>query len=216
LSEKISDMKELSKTNRLTIVVVAIVVVFAAGLLTLQKPEIKYSLSPEAVIEMLGDSSNYISPERLQSLLEQNDGKSLLVDIRNSIAFDKSHIKDARNIPVRELFTKQNLTFLKSAEKGGQTILIYGESPRQANGPWILLRQSGFDNIILVNGTLDQLGISAGDTLSGKSGILNEFPLIDTTALKKLTEAPASSEKPVPVKKTVVPVKTTPSSGGGC
>jgi rhodanese-related sulfurtransferase len=209
-------MKELSKTNRLTIVVVAIVVVFAAGLLTLRKPEIKYSLSPEAVIEMLGDSSNYISPERLQSLLEQNDGKSLLVDIRNSIAFDKSHIQDARNIPVRELFTKQNLTFLRSAEKGGQTILIYGESPRQANGPWILLRQSGFNNIKLVNATLNQLGISESDTLSGKYSLLNELPLIDTAALKKLTEAPASVEKPVQAKKTVVPVKTTPSSGGGC
>lgn len=213
-------MKELNKTNRLTIVVVAIVLVFVTGILTLRKPDLKYVLTPAQSLEMLGDSSDSMTPGKALAILAANDGKTVLIDVRNSIAFGRGHVKDARNIPVRELFTKQNLSFLKDAEKGQQTILIYGETPKQANGPWIMLRQLGFKNVLFVNGTFNQISITENDSISGKTCLQNEVPLIDTAALKKLSASSSLSqtnvENPGPDKKTVKPAKVEPASGGGC
>ena len=211
-------MKELNKTNRLTIVVSAIILVFLVGLLTLRRPEIKYTLSPDQCLELLSDSSNYVSPARALILLASNDGKTVFIDVRNSIAFSKSHVKDARNIPARELFDKGNLSFLKETEKAGQTVLIYSDTPQQANGPWMMLRQTGFKNIMLLNGSFNQFSNSENDSISGELSLNAEMPLIDTAALKKLTATPivVSTKKPGPAKKSVVPVKAAPSSGGGC
>jgi rhodanese-related sulfurtransferase len=213
-------MKELNKTNRLTIVVVAIVLVFVTGILTLQKPDLKYSFTPAQSLEMLGDSSGYLTSGKALAIIAANDGKTVLIDVRNSIAFDRGHVKDARNIPVRELFSKQSLSFLKEVEKGQQTILLYGETPRQANGPWIMLRQLGFKNVAFINSTFGQISSAENDTIAKNPSLLNEVPLIDTAALKKLSASSSPSEKtvenPVPVKKTVKPAKVEPASGGGC
>lgn len=214
-------MKELSKTNRLTIAVVAIILVFIAGLLTLRKPEIKYMLNPVQCIGLLKDSSNYVSPEKALAILAQNDGRTVFIDVRNSIDFGRGHVKDAYNIPVRELFFKYNLTFLKELEKGGQTALLYGETPQQANGPWMMLRQTGLNKALVLNGAYNQLNTAVADSLKSKLNLFSEKPLIDTAALKKLSTATLpAGEKPAatatPVKKIAQPVKVEPSKGGGC
>lgn len=213
-------MKELSKTNRLTIVVVAIVLVFTVGMLSISKPELKYELNPAQSLVTAQDTTNYIYPAQLQKLLTTNDCKTEIIDVRNSIAFNRGHIAGARNIPVRELFSEHNLAYFKDMENGNQTALIYGETPQQANGPWMMLRQLGFQNVRLINGTFGQLYNPENDTTSGILSLGNEIPLIDTAALKKLAapvaSAEQSSQKPKPAKKIVVPVKTEPSSGGGC
>lgn len=214
-------MKELNKTNRLTIVVVAIVLVFVTGILTLRKPDLKYSLNPLQSLELLKDNANYISSDKAQTILAANDGQTIFIDVRNSIAFDKGHVKDAVNIPVRELFTKLNMEFINELEQSGQTALIYGETPRQANGPWMMLRQLGFNNIVVFDGTYHQLNPSAIDSIPGKLCLLNEVPVIDTAALKKLSAASLSAgaktaEPAKPIKKTAQPVKVEPSTGGGC
>lgn len=213
-------MKELNKTNRLTIVVVAIVLVFVTGLLTLRKPEISYKLSPAQSIELAGDSNSYVSPAKALQIIASADGKTILIDVRNSIAFDKGHLKDAKNIPVRELFFKENLAFFEELDKAGQYALIYGETPQQAIGPYMMLKQTGLDHVLVLNGTYAQLIHSDTGTLTPKACLQNELPMIDTAALRKLT-APVVVEdipvkKPQPVKKVVIPVKTAPSSGGGC
>ncbi|PKP03809.1 MAG: hypothetical protein CVU14_01395 [Bacteroidetes bacterium HGW-Bacteroidetes-9] len=214
-------MKELKKTNRLTIVVIAIVLVFVVGLLTLNKPDIIYKLTPVQSLEMSQDSSGYISPAKTLEMIASNDGKLIFIDVRNSIAFNKSHLKNAKNIPVRELFLEKNIEFLQELEKGGQSALIYGETPQQANGPWMMLRQIGINNVMLVCGTYSQLNKSIADTLSAKPCLLTEIPVIDTAALRKLTTPDIKPiekivQKSKPVQKVVIPVRVEPSSGGGC
>ena len=213
-------MEELNKTNRLTITVIIIVLVIITGLITFRRPDIKYTLTPSESLALLNDQALVITSEQAAALLKDSSGKIVFVDVRNSIAFERGHVKNAVNIPVRELFSKKSKTTFRDIEKTGQTAVIYGETQQQANGPWLILRQTGFKNVLLFTGSYAQLDIPNSDSLTKLLPQLSETPLIDTAALKALS-APVTAlkdaEKPVKTKKkSVAPVKKEASSGGGC
>lgn len=158
------------------------------------------------------------TPDQATALLKDSAGKTVFIDVRNSIAFDLNHVKNAINIPVRELFSSKSKTMLRDIEKSGQTAVLYGETQQQANGPWLMLRQTGFKNVLLFTGTFAQIDNAQSDSLAKLLPQLSETPLIDTVALK-LVSSPSTAAKvePVkPLKRTVVPVKKAASSGGGC
>jgi len=213
-------MEELNKTNRLTITVIIIVLVIVTGLITFQRPDVKYKLTPTECLALLNDPALVVTPEQAISLLKDSSGKNVFIDVRNSIAFDRGHIKNAINIPVRELFAKKSKTTFKDIEKAGQTVVLYGESQQEANGPWLMLRQTGFKNVLLFTGNYAQLDITNSDSLTRLLPQISEIPLIDTAALKAISSPAAVGEKAAQPaktqKKSVVPVKKEASSGGGC
>jgi rhodanese-related sulfurtransferase len=213
-------MDELNKTNRLTIAVIGIVLVIIIGLITLRRPDIKYSLTPAESIALFNDPALIITPEQASALLKDSAGKTVIIDVRNSIAFDRGHIKNAVNIPVRELFTKKNMSAFRDIEKSGQTAILCGETQQQANGPWFMLRQTGFKNVLLFTGSYAQLDIANSDSLTRLLPQLSETPLIDTAALRANTAPVAigkdASQPAKSTKKTVAPIKKAASSGGGC
>lgn len=213
-------MDELNKTNRLTIAVIGIVLVIIIGLVTLRRPDIKYSLTPAESLALLNDPALIMTPEQAIALLQDSSGKTVFIDVRNSIAFERGHLKNAVNIPVRELFAKNSKTTFRDIEKAGQTAVLYGETQQQANGPWLMLRQTGFKNVLLFTGNYAQLDIADSDSLTRLLPQLSETPLIDTAALKAIsTPVAAGKDASQPAKKekkTVAPVKKATSSGGGC
>lgn len=210
-------MDELNKTNRLTIIVVAFVLVIITGLITLRRPDIKYVLSPAESLALLNDTALVITPDQVFDLLNDSSGKIVFIDVRNSIAFGRGHVLHAINIPVRELFTKRSKTVFREIVKAGQTAIIYGETQQQANGPWLMLKKTGFKNVLLFTGNFAQLDLAHADSLTRLLPQNSETPLIDTAALR-LVSAPVGAAKVVakPEKKSVAPVKKTSSSGGGC
>lgn len=202
-------------------VVAGFVLVIIIGLITFKRPEVKYVLSPAESLSLLNDPSSVITPQQAAALLKDSAGKTVFIDIRNSIAFEKGHLKSAINIPVRELFTKQSRSVIRDIEKAGQEAVLYGETQQQATGPWLMLRQTGYKNIKLFTGNYSQLDPAmAADSLTRLLPQFSETPLIDTAALK-LVSSPAVAGKDIAkpaitVKKTVAPVKKGASSGGGC
>jgi rhodanese-related sulfurtransferase len=210
-------MDELNKTNRLTITVIIIVLVIITGLITFRRPDVKYTLSPVESLALLNDTTLFITPEKAVTLLKDSAGKNVFIDIRNSIAFDQIHVKNAVNIPVRELFTRKSKSIFREIEKSGQTAIVYGETQQQANGPWLMLRQTGYKNVLLFTGNFNQLDFPYTDSLTRLLPQYSETPLIDTAALNSIS-LPTGTNKieAKPEKKKVTTVKQTGSSGGGC
>jgi len=213
-------MDELNKTNRLTIVVVIIVLVIITGLITFQRPDVKYVLSPTESLALLNDPSLVITPYQAVALLKDSSGKTVFIDVRNSIAFEMGHIKNAVNIPVRELFSKSSKSTFREIEKSGQTAVLFGETQQQANGPWLMLHQTGYKNVKLFTGKYEQLDPAQADSAIRLLPLYSETSQVDTAALK-LNPASTSGEKGSSKsgktdKKTVSPVKKVSSSGGGC
>ena len=213
-------MEELNKTSRLTITVIIIVLVIITGLITFRRPDVKYTLSPAESLALKNNPALFITPDQADALLKNSPGKVIFIDVRNSIAFDRGHVKNAVNIPVRELFAKKNITALHDIEKAGQIAVMYGETQQQASGPWLMLRQTGNKNALLFTGSYAQLDLANADSLTRILPQLSETSLVDTAALNMLS-SPAKGGKDAVKgvkadKKTVAPVKKAASSGGGC
>ena len=201
-------------------VVAVFVLVIVIGLITFKRPEVKYVLSPTESLALLNDPESVITPQQAAALLKDGAGKTVFIDIRNSVAFEKGHLKSAINIPVRELFTKQSRTVFHDIEKAGQEAVLYGETQQQATGVWLMLRQTGYKNVKLFTGNFSQLDPAIADSLTRLLSQLSETPLIDTAALK-LVSSPVVAGKDIAKpaiteKKSVAPVKKAASSGGGC
>lgn len=210
-------MIELNKNKRLTIVVVAIVAVILIGLVTIQKPAISYKLTYAQTLEALRDTSAYITPLAVAELLKTKDAGSVLIDVRNSLDYNKTHYENTLNIPVREIFKADNLKKIKDIIKGGQNIVLIGESQQQAIGPWMMLKQIGIDKVKVFTGVYSQLALPASDSLVAAMPQNTETPILDISALKKtIVSSDGKAEMKPVVKKTVTPKKAGKPSGGGC
>lgn len=211
-------MDELNKTNRLTIAVVAFAIVIIIGMITFRRPEVTYKLTPAESLALLNNPALLVTPAQSAGLVKDSAGKYVFIDVRNSIAFGQGHIKNAINIPVRELLNKKSRQIFHEIESENQTAVLYGETQQQASGPWLMLHQTGFKSVKLFTGNYAQLNMADADSLTKLLPQLSETPLIDTAALKAVS-APAAKKKtdikPV-AKKAVTPVKKETSSGGGC
>jgi rhodanese-related sulfurtransferase len=207
-------MNELNKTTRLTIAVVAIALVFVIGLVTFQKPEVEYTLTPEVALSRLSDVTLIVDASKAREIIQRNDANIFFIDIRNAISFDRSHIEKAINIPLREILDRSSLKLLRSLKEKGKTVIIYGETPQQASGAWMMLQQTGFLEVKMLN--VNYTALNTNNDYA--SSLTTENPMIDIDALKKSTVSTTEGEvkKQTVVKKTVVPAKVETTSGGGC
>lgn len=210
-------MDELNKTNRLTIVVVAFAIVIIIGMITFRRPEVTYKLSPAESLALLNNPALLVTPDQSAGLIKDSAGKYVFIDVRNSIAYGQGHIKNAINIPVRELLSKKSRQTFREIESANQTAILYGETQQQASAPWLMLHQTGFNSVKLFTGNFAQLNMADADSVTKLLPQFSETPLVDTAALKAVSSPQKEKTEVKPVaKKTVTPVKKEASSGGGC
>ena len=138
--------------KRTVITMVIFVVVIIAGLLTLTNPRLKYAITPEQTVLLAVSDNGGISPDKLDNILTGSTVNAEVIDIRNHYEFARGHIPGAKNISAVELLGKDNIKWLKELQKDGFTVIIYGEDQMQANGPWMVFRQLGFDNVNVLLG----------------------------------------------------------------
>jgi len=210
-------MDELNKTNRLTIAVVVFTIVIIIGMITFRRPEVTYKLSPAESLALLNNPALLVTPDQSAGFIKDSAGKYVFIDVRNSIAYGQGHIKNAINIPVRELLSKKSRQTFHEIESANQTAILYGETQQQASGPWLMLQQTGFNSVKLFTGNFAQLNMADADSVTKLLPQLSETSLVDTAALKAVTAPKKEKTEVKPIeKKTVTPVKKEASSGGGC
>jgi len=213
-------MKELNRTDRLTIATLLIAVILIIGLVTLKQPEVPFTRSADETVKMIVSSQDIIIPEDVISIVKQNDKNYFLVDIRNPIEYQKSHIGQAKNIPIQEILESRNLKDFKEFAETKTTIILYGKDQLEANGAWLILKQTGFDNIKVMAGGFDYYsGARNEQSLPGiRPGYMVEEPNSDYNAILKNLGSPASkstgSMAPEPVK--VIKREKKSAAEGGC
>ena len=138
--------------KRTVITMVIFVTVIIVGLLTLTNPRLKYELTPEQTVLLSVSDDGGISPEKLDNILTGSTGGVEIIDIRNRDAFAKGHIPGVNNISAIELLEDDNIKWLKDLQKNGFDVIIYGEDQIQANGPWMVFRQIGLNNVDVLRG----------------------------------------------------------------
>jgi rhodanese-related sulfurtransferase len=148
-------MKELNRTKRLLVFSLLFVVIIIIGLLTIQRPYFNYQLNAEeALSEALSLTGEYF-PEEVPMLVEYEDPAFQLIDIRSPGEFLKGHIETAINVPVYNLLDPDITDLLSKLEDDSVTIILYGKDQLEANAPWLLLKQLGYENIKVLLGGYD-------------------------------------------------------------
>ncbi len=148
-------MKELNRTDRLTIAAILVAVVLVIGLVTLKKPDVPYTRSCDETLSMIISNDDVILPEEIISLEKQTNDKFYLIDVRNPVEYHKSHIGQAINIPVQDILNSKNLKTFSKLSDDGITIVLIGKDQLEANGVWLILKQAGYDNIRVIPGGYD-------------------------------------------------------------
>ncbi|NVO21172.1 MAG: rhodanese-like domain-containing protein [Bacteroidetes bacterium] len=214
------DIKKFVKTNWLFLSALVFLVVIITVLLSLRGPSIAYKIEAAKVSSSITDTSSMVSPMSIFNQKENQTAGFILVDVRSRDEFFKGHIQKAVSIPVRELLDNNSVLFFRKAAKEHSQIILYGNDQLQANSPWMLLKQLGFDNIKVLEGGYSffkNLPIADSLMQTGIAALNVEKSIVDTTLFSKSSQQPGngtSSGKKAAEK--VIPVKKSGSAGGGC
>jgi len=134
------------------IALVAFVLLLVVGFLTMHKPLLSYELNMKQSLQMLKEQNTCFYPYQLVGVLNKKDKNVVLIDLRNHFVYGQGHIPGAENISAYDLTRKENIDRMENFKKQGVTVVLYGEDQLQINGPWMLFRQVGFDNVKILLG----------------------------------------------------------------
>jgi rhodanese-related sulfurtransferase len=132
--------------------VVTFILVIVIGLLTLNWPDLEYKRSPEEMVEVILQEEDLVYPEDLVMIVEYEEPGYAIIDLRSPYDYIKGHINGAVNIPVNSILDKENLKTFNQYITDSVTMVFYGKDQLEANGPWMILKQMGFDNIKVLMG----------------------------------------------------------------
>ncbi|HEY9114192.1 MAG TPA: rhodanese-like domain-containing protein [Bacteroidales bacterium] len=204
--------------NRTTAVLIVFVLIIVVGLLTIRTSRLKYTLSPENTIVMVESDGAYFSPENLESVLNDKGSNTLLFDIRNNFVYGRGHIPGAENVSAIDLLNEENIERLENLKKEGVLVVLYANNQLEANGPWMVLRQLGFDNVKILLGGYEYYTLTNGqnpDSVESKVYLLgspryNYAEIFESSAMGSTENI---ENKPAV---TVVRKKKTSAKEGGC
>lgn len=188
-----------------------LLILFGALVLTgcEQKSEQTFELSTAEMLSVVLNEKYAVSPEEGRELLNQSADQYQLVDLRAPVEFAEGHLPGAVNVPAPQLL---GVTFLEDLRNSGMTYLLYGQDQLEANGPWMILRQLGFENVKVLQGGYAYLSAAESDSVPGYEA---EKPQYDYLAVyeKAVKEHEAAVEAgkvkapPPPPPKKIVPKK---------
>lgn len=111
-----------------------------------QGPEERSSLID--IAQAAARQTDRVSVEDLASWLIEERRDFIIIDVRSAADFEKGHIGDARNVPVAEVVTDENLTSLPT----GRKIIVYSNGSENGAKAATLLRIAGLDAHVLTGG----------------------------------------------------------------
>ncbi len=206
-------MNKDTSTNLKWVIPAIIIVSVLVLAIALKHDELPYKLSSQEMLSEALNAENMVDKESLQKYVS---GKFIFIDLRQPLEYNLSHPQDAINIPAEKILNEEFLHSIKDIEKEGNTIILYSSTPQKASGAWMLLKQTGVNNVRFFNGTFEQL-ISKEPVANS---VYNEIPVIDTAILNKniVTDKLSAPQQTNTQQKTVIPQRVKPAaeSGGGC
>ena len=212
--------KHVHETNpkRTFITVIIFIAVIVVGLLTIRSPKLKYAITPDQTVELVTLEEQVMYPYELEDIFSGAIDTVILIDIRDKFEFGRGHIQGAENISAITLLNQDNMKRLEQLKDDNMTVVIYGNTQLEANGPWMVFRQLGFDNVRILLGGYDfykDWSEMLGDTYYEDSYMLGA-PRFDYTevAASVNVSAPDQNENKKPVK--VTRKKKSNVAEGGC
>jgi len=215
------ERKHVHETNpkRTIVTVIIFVAIILVGLLTIRNPKLKYTLSPQQTVELVTQEEDLMDPYELMDILTGKIDTVILIDIRDKFEYGRGHIEGAENIAAITLLNEENIKRLEEFKETGMTVVIYGNDQLQANGPWMVFRQLGFNNVKVLPGGFDfynEWKNMPDETLSEDSYMLGaprfDYAKVATSASGVENAETGQTTKPI----TITRRKKSKVAEGGC
>lgn len=195
------------------------IVLLIIGFFTMYHPFITFDKDMKQSLDDLKQTDALYYPWQLESFINKQDQNVVLFDIRDKFVYGQGNIPGSENISAHDLTLNESIERLEDLKEKNITVVLYGEDQLEANGPWMLFRQVGFDNVkVLIGGYQyfvqhkDDLAACKDDTTLLK-GIPNyDFAGIISEMGGVATNEQSTEKKPVTVTRKV----KAKAAAGGC
>ena len=203
---------------RTLIVLSLFIVLIIVGFLTMNRPLLSFDKDMQQSVADLQDSEALFYPWQLESVITGQEKNVVLFDIRDKFTYGQGNIPGSENISAHDLTLTENIERLEDLKEGNITVVLYGEDQLQANGPWMLFRQMGLDNVKILLGGYnyfaqhkDNLAESENDIMLIKGYPNSDFAGIISEMGGVAGSEQSSTKKPVVVQRKQ---KATAAAGG--
>ena len=205
-------MKELEKVKRISIATILFILAILIGILTFERPKNIFTYNTKTTLEKLTTTDYLISIDEID--LTTN----VLIDVRSQFEFEKGHLENAINMASPEMLSDENQAILNEIKNLNKTIVIYGNNAQEANIPFLMLFQLGFDDIKLLTVELDYLQNKlVTNNEDVEMPITNIKAFIDESRKNSDgTDTLMNSQSNVPKKIITVQKKKKRAAEGGC
>ena len=180
------------------------------AVLSYKRPRHIYSINAQHTLEKI------VSTDYFVSLNEINNSEHVLIDIRNQFDFEKGHLENAINIYAPEILNEQNSEVFNELKEDNKTLILYGNSPNDVLGPYMLLYQLGYNDlkILTIEINYSQNKLITKDIVIEKS--VADVNAFINESVKKAAVKPKPIIKPKPKKVITVKKKKKKAPEGGC
>lgn len=195
----------------------AFAVILIVGFLTMHKPEMSYKLDMQQSLNAVQSKDVCFYPWQLNSVISGETKDVVLFDIRDHFVFGQGHIPGAENLSASDLSSEESIDRLDELKDKKFTVVLYGQDQLQANGPVMLFRQVGFENVKVLAGGYDYY-IQHKDNLlatQNDSTLIKGVPRYNFAEMAAPKDGSANSttaKKPV----EVVRRQKSKAAAGGC
>lgn len=195
------------------------IVLLIVGFLTMSRPDLTFNKNMEESLADLQNSEALFYPWQLESVINGQEKNVILIDIRDKFTFGQGNIPGSENISAHDLTLTENIERLEDLKEGNITVVLCGENQLQANGPWMLFRQMGLDNVKILLGGYNYYAQHKDNLAESENDItlIKGYPNYDFAELaakdESVTESNSAPEKQ-PV--NVVRKQKTTVAAGGC
>jgi len=145
-------MKENNRTKRLSIASVIFLAIIIIGLINIRKPDLEYQLTPQQTLDALLNAPEEIYPEDVEYFADFEEPGYAFVDLRSPHDFVKGNVTGSINIPSNVILEKESLEAFDKFVEDSLTVILIAETQTEANGPWIVLKQLGYNNLKVMLG----------------------------------------------------------------
>ena len=129
--------------------------VIPMGLIIAAVPQNKtkpYKLTADQLLGEANTRTQFIAPETVADMIVKKDPSFQLIDVRSQDDFEKFSLPGAINIPVSDLLSDKYNDILNQDVK---TNIFYSNGTVTANEAWMITRQLGYKNNLVLEGGLN-------------------------------------------------------------
>jgi rhodanese-related sulfurtransferase len=207
-------------TKPLVIVVLIFVAVLAIGWISTQRSGLEWTTTTQETLDYLLEADYQVLPEDVAYFVEFEEPGYVYVDLRNPYEFIKGNVATSVNIPRNQLLEEPALEYFNQQAQDSMKVVLIHCTEAEATGPWMLLKQLGYDNIKVMKGGWSYYANESLDPydMPDIPKYEVEEPAYDFAAIMELMKASPAAAASQDAPEVVIPQRKKKKSAveGGC